>query len=93
MLSVYQEDGLVVGLAEPEFLQFLWGHICEVGTPVTIAVSLSTKIKKTATLITRTYCPSRVRCPVGLSAKPVYSRLFGKGLDFPEIRSPAMFTT
>ena len=80
-------------LVEPEFFQLLWGHTCEVRSPVAIPVSPATKIEKRAALVIRANSKTGIRCPVGPSAKPVYSRLLGKCLDFPEIRALTMFTT
>ena len=92
MLPVDQEDGLVayVVSVEPELFQLLWGHTCEVSTPVAILISLATEIEETTALSIRANSKTGIRCPMGPAAKSICSSLLGKCLDLPEIRAQTM---
>ena len=90
VLSVYQEDGLVVCLIEPEFFQLLWGHTCEVSAPVAIPISPATEIEETTALVIRANSKTGIRCPMGLATESIFSGLLGECLDLPEIRARTM---
>ena len=92
MLLVDQEGGLVVYLVlvEPEFFQLLWGHTCEVSTPVAILISLATEIEEATALSIRANSKTGIRCPMGLATESIFSGLLGKCLDLPEIRAQTM---